>query len=56
MGYFNPIVPSHDPCEGDQHVIAATRHVMKALVLTKNMSKDLRKILVDFDMRLSAIT
>lgn len=56
MGDFEPIVPSHDPCEGDQHVIAATRHVMKALVLTKNMSNDLRKILVDFDMRLSAIT
>lgn len=56
MGDFEPIVPSHDPCEGDKHVIAATRHVMKALVLTKNMSNDLREILVDFDERLSAIT
>lgn len=56
MGDFEPIVPSHGPCEGDQHVIAAARHVMKALVLTNNMSTDLRELLVDFDMRLSTIT
>ncbi|OMO53141.1 Exocyst complex protein Exo70 [Corchorus capsularis] len=42
--------------EGDLHVVAAAHHIVKALGATKNLSHDLRKILVDLDAHLSRIT
>ncbi|XVE54691.1 hypothetical protein DITRI_Ditri03aG0102300 [Diplodiscus trichospermus] len=42
--------------EGDLHVVAAAHHVVKALGATKNLSADLRKILIDLDAHLSMIT
>lgn len=50
------IVPNFDPYEGEKHVIAAAKHVVKALVASKNVSNDLRKILVDLDTHLSTMT
>ncbi|KAE8670341.1 Presenilin-2 [Hibiscus syriacus] len=42
--------------EGDLHVVAAAHHIVKALGATKNLSDDLRKILIDLDAHLSMIT
>ncbi|EOY22076.1 hypothetical protein QUC31_007551 [Theobroma cacao] len=42
--------------EGDLHVVAAAHHIVKALGATKNLSHDLRKILIDLDTHLSMIT
>ncbi|KAG4185619.1 hypothetical protein ERO13_A09G243400v2 [Gossypium hirsutum] len=42
--------------EGDLHVVAAAHHIVKALGATKNLSDDLRKILIDLDSHLSMIT
>ncbi|KAK8684460.1 hypothetical protein V6N13_040487 [Hibiscus sabdariffa] len=42
--------------EGDLHVVAAAHHIVKALGATKNLSDDLRKILIDLDVHLSMIT
>ncbi|XVF11788.1 hypothetical protein REPUB_Repub08aG0058200 [Reevesia pubescens] len=42
--------------EGDLHVVAAAHHIVKALGTTKNLSDDLRKILIDLDAHLSRIT
>ncbi|XVF08924.1 hypothetical protein REPUB_Repub07fG0046600 [Reevesia pubescens] len=42
--------------EGDMHVVAAAHHIVKALGATKNLSDDLRKILIDLDAHLSRIT
>lgn len=46
-------IPAHD---GDLHVVAAAHHIVKALGTTKNLSDDLRKILIDLDAHLSLIT
>ncbi|KAM7279628.1 hypothetical protein ACFE04_006762 [Oxalis oulophora] len=40
--------------DGEEHVIAAARHIVKALGQTKNLSDDLRKILADLDCHLSS--
>ncbi|KAK8511359.1 hypothetical protein V6N13_013773 [Hibiscus sabdariffa] len=42
--------------EGDLHVVAAAHHIVKALGATKNLTDDLRKILIDLDTHLSMIT
>ncbi|KAK8488977.1 hypothetical protein V6N13_060907 [Hibiscus sabdariffa] len=42
--------------EGDLHVVAAAHHIVKALGATKNLSDDLRKILIDLDAHLSMMT
>ncbi|XP_071721962.1 exocyst complex component EXO70E2 [Rutidosis leptorrhynchoides] len=42
--------------DGEQHVIAAARHIVKALGSTKNLSDDLRRILLDLDSHLSSLT
>ncbi|KAG6620617.1 hypothetical protein I3842_Q058900 [Carya illinoinensis] len=53
MGDFRSILPL---CEGEQHVIAATQHLVKALGASKNLDDDLRKILSQLDSHLSAMT
>ncbi|XWS60437.1 hypothetical protein CRYUN_Cryun07bG0036600 [Craigia yunnanensis] len=42
--------------EGDLHVVAAAHHIVKALETTKNLSDNLRKILIDLDVHFSMIT
>ncbi|XVF49958.1 hypothetical protein PTKIN_Ptkin04bG0058100 [Pterospermum kingtungense] len=53
MDEFQSAIPTN---EGDLHVVAAAHHIVKALSTTKNLSDDLRKILVDLDSHLSMIT
>ncbi|OVA02155.1 Exocyst complex protein Exo70 [Macleaya cordata] len=42
--------------EGEQHVIFAALHIVRALGTHKNLEDDLKKILADLDIRLSAMT
>lgn len=53
MGEFSSAIPN---CEGEQHVIAAAQHIVKALGASKNLNDDLRKILSQLDCHLSAMT
>ncbi|XVE56808.1 hypothetical protein DITRI_Ditri04bG0040500 [Diplodiscus trichospermus] len=53
MDGFQSAIPAY---EGDLHVVAAAHHIVKALGTTKNLSDDLRKILIDLDAHLSTIT
>ncbi|XP_022728658.1 exocyst complex component EXO70E2-like [Durio zibethinus] len=53
MEEFRSAIPTN---EGDLHVVAAAHHIVKALGTTKNLSDDLRKILIDLDAHLSKIT
>ncbi|KAG4114270.1 hypothetical protein ERO13_D12G035550v2 [Gossypium hirsutum] len=53
MDGCRPGVPTY---KGDLHVVAAAHHIVKALGATKNLSDDLRKILIDLDSHLSMIT
>lgn len=43
-------------CEQDQHVVAATQHIVKALAASKMVSDDLRKTLLDLEAQLSSIS
>lgn len=42
--------------EGEEHVIAAAQHIVRALGTNKNLTDDVRKILEDLDIRLSTMT
>lgn len=42
-------------CEGEEHLIAAAYHILKALGATKNLDDDLRKIIADLDVHLSVM-
>ncbi|KAK8511704.1 hypothetical protein V6N13_029299 [Hibiscus sabdariffa] len=42
--------------DGELHVVAAAHHIVKALGTTKNLSDDLRKILINLDAHLSTMT
>ncbi|KAF5477165.1 hypothetical protein F2P56_003836 [Juglans regia] len=53
MGDFRSVLPL---CEGEQHVIAATQHLVKALRASKNLDDDLRKILSQLESHLSGMT
>lgn len=52
MGDFSSVLHL---CEGDQHVIAATQHLVKALGSSKILNDDLRKILSQLDSHLSSM-
>ncbi|XP_059640772.1 exocyst complex component EXO70E2-like [Cornus florida] len=53
MGDCEAVIPTHD---GEQHVILAAQHIVKALWTNKNLSDDMRKILADLDTHLSTMT
>lgn len=53
MGESESSIPA---CDEEQHVIVAAHHVVKALVASRNLSTDLRKILADLDSQLSKMT
>lgn len=40
----------------EEHVVAAAHHMVKALIATKNLTEDVKKILLDLDTHLSAMT
>lgn len=42
--------------EGEKHLVAAALHIMRALGAHKNLEDDCRKLLVDLDIKLSAMT
>ncbi|KAF6171406.1 hypothetical protein GIB67_009547 [Kingdonia uniflora] len=44
------------PTDGEQTVIAAAQHIVRALGTNKNLTDDMRKILEDLDTRLSTMT
>ncbi|CBI15117.3 unnamed protein product, partial [Vitis vinifera] len=47
------IIPTY---EGEEHVVAAAHHMVKALMASKNLTGDFKKILVDLDTHLSTMT
>lgn len=47
------IIPTY---EGEQHVVAAAHHILKALMASKNLTEDVKKILLDLDTHLSTMT
>ncbi|KAF8399597.1 hypothetical protein HHK36_015466 [Tetracentron sinense] len=53
MGDGELLIPT---LEGEEHVIAAAQHIVRALGTNKNLTDDVRKILVDLDSRLSTMT
>lgn len=53
MGDFEPVNLSSD---GEQHVIAAAQHILKALAASKNLTSDMRKSLADLENQLSTMT
>ncbi|XP_026382118.1 exocyst complex component EXO70E2-like [Papaver somniferum] len=42
--------------EGEKHLVAAALHIVRALGAHKNLEDDCRKLLVDLDIKLSAMT
>ncbi|XP_010260034.1 PREDICTED: exocyst complex component EXO70B1-like [Nelumbo nucifera] len=42
--------------EGEEHVIAAAQHIVRALGTSKNLTDGMRKILTDLDTQLSSMT
>ena len=42
--------------EGEEHMVAAAAHMVKALMASKNLNEDVRKILFDLDTHLSTMT
>ncbi|KAK3008673.1 hypothetical protein RJ639_014965 [Escallonia herrerae] len=52
MGDTESTIPAYD---GEQHVIVAAQHIVKALVASKNLSNEMRKILADLDTHLSTM-
>ncbi|KAJ0105618.1 hypothetical protein Patl1_18904 [Pistacia atlantica] len=46
MAGYQSMMPNH---EGEQHLLAAAHHVVKALRAAKNLSDDMRKVLGDLD-------
>ncbi|XP_044477383.1 exocyst complex component EXO70E2-like [Mangifera indica] len=53
MAGYQHMIPNH---EGDQHLLAAAHHVLKALGTFKNLSDEMRKLLIDLDGHLSKMT
>ncbi|XP_044487357.1 exocyst complex component EXO70E2-like [Mangifera indica] len=53
MADYQSMMPHH---EGEQHLLAAAYHVVKALRAAKNLSDDMRKVLADLDGHLSKMT
>ncbi|KAK2987209.1 hypothetical protein RJ640_013826 [Escallonia rubra] len=53
MGDTESIIPAYD---GEQHVIVAAQHIVKALAASQNLSDEMRKILADLDTHLSTMT
>ncbi|XP_031248123.1 exocyst complex component EXO70E2 [Pistacia vera] len=53
MAGYQSMMPNH---EGEQHLLAAAHHVVKALRAAKNLSDDMRKVLGDLDGHLSKMT
>ncbi|XP_031105447.1 exocyst complex component EXO70E2-like [Ipomoea triloba] len=42
--------------DGEQHMIAAAHHLLKALSASKNVNSDMRRLLADLDIHLSKMT
>ncbi|KAJ4959689.1 hypothetical protein NE237_019599 [Protea cynaroides] len=53
MADCKSLIPTN---EGDDHVIAAAKHIVRALETSKNLTDDVKKILADLDSRLSTMT
>ncbi|KAJ9140551.1 hypothetical protein P3X46_031184 [Hevea brasiliensis] len=47
------IMPSY---EAEQHIIAATQHILKALGASKNLSDEFKRVLTELDSHLSTMT
>ncbi|MCL7031162.1 hypothetical protein MKW94_001517 [Papaver nudicaule] len=46
----------HKSVEGEKHLVAAALHMLRALGAHKNLEDDCRKLLMDLDIKLSAMT
>ncbi|KAK9278745.1 hypothetical protein L1049_028321 [Liquidambar formosana] len=53
MGDCKSIIPTY---EGEQHMIAAAQHIVKALGASRSVTDDMRRILADLETHLSTMT
>ncbi|KAJ9163522.1 hypothetical protein P3X46_023181 [Hevea brasiliensis] len=55
MHYCQSIMPTYE-AEVEQHIIAATQHILKALGASKNLNDDFKRALTELDSHLSTMT
>lgn len=53
MGDIKPIIPAFD---GEQHVLAAAQHIVKALGASNNLTDEFRRLLAEVDTHLSTMS